>query len=395
MRPSKFTIALLLVIAVGIGGTYGAFVVLSDPGEETDVATVGTETVVFEGSVEANVSQTLARVGEIRGYEAPTPARVEVDAFTAEASAIRRFRVLGLEAALDPPKLAYRWRLSGSSDSVVELTNGLSPSVQAVALAGAAERIYQENADFAVTDPTVQNGRFYDYDAAWAARIVTHGAATYVEDVFWERAGRPGARPITFYRTVAERSPAAHRATAPERLGYAWVSSQVRDPANLDVVYEDPPRRTAEILHPDANRSYPTMRVKIEGGTWTADQRVRLGELVTRFVLETQLSHEQASTAAAGWADDRLVEFLGGEDEQGFVWVVRMHSGAEAEEFVGALRDYLGKRAASVGEDRWSSEAREYALRRPSTETVALVLGPSSFLDATEITVNGTVTIHS
>lgn len=395
MRPSKFTIVLLVVIVVGIGGTYGAFVVLSDPGAEQQVATVGTETVVFEGSVEANVSQTLARVGEIRGYDAPTPARVEVDPFTAEAKAIRRFRVLGLEAALDPPKLAFRWRLSGSSDSVIELTNGLSPSVQAVALAGAAERIYQESAGLDVTDPTVEKGGFYDYDAAWAARIVTHGAATYVEDVFWERSGRAGARPITFYRTVAERSPAAHRATAPERLGYAWVTSQISNPSSLDVVYEDPPRRTAEILHPDANRSYPTMRVRVEDGTWTADQRVRLGELVTRFVLETQLSHDRASTVAAGWLDDRLVEFLGGQDEQGFVWIVRMRSGAEADEFTGGLRDYLGKRATRQGENRWSSDAREYVLRRPTEHTVALVLGPSSFLDAIDIAVNGTVTIYS
>jgi hypothetical protein len=393
MRPSKMTVALVVIIVVGVGGTYGAFLYASDPADEESVATLGTETVIYEGSVEANVSETLADLATMRGYEAPTPSRVEVQPFTTEPAALRRFRVLGLQSAFYPSQLAFRWRIAGQSDSVIEITNDLPPEVQAVAIAGAAELIHQDRLGLSATDPAVRTDRFYDYDAAWAARLVRKGAATYVEQAMWDRRGRPGAEPIRFYRTVGDRSPAAHRASAPQRLGYDWVTSQVSTPTDLDAVYDDPPTRTAEILHPEQNRSYPTMRIESESGAWEADQRVRLGELGTRFILETQVSHDRASAVADGWVDDRLIEYLGGQDEQGFVWVVRLRNPSESEAFTAGLDAYVDGRADPTGTTSWRGESRSYEVLRPNSTTVALVLGPSTFVDATSVTVEENVTI--
>lgn len=395
MRPSKLTVALVVVIVVGVGGTYGAFIYASDPGDEERVATLGTETVVYEGSVEANVSETLQELAALRGYDTPTPSRVEVQPFTAEPEALRRFRVLGLQSAFYPSQLAFRWRIAGQSNRVIEITNGLSPEVQAVAIAGAAELIHQDRIGLSATDAAVRTERFYDYDAAWATRLVRQGAATYVEQAMWDRLARPGAEPISFYRTVADRSPAAHRASAPQRLGYDWVTSQVSTPTDLDTLYEDPPTRTAEILHPDRDRTYPTMRVESDPGAWEPDQRVRLGELGTRFILETQLSHDRASAAADGWVDDRLIEYLGGQDEQGFVWVLRLRNESEADVFTTSLEAYLDGRSDATGADRWRDGSRTYEVQRPDGTTVALVLGPSAFVDATSVAVEGNVTIST
>jgi hypothetical protein len=162
MRPSKLTIGLLIVIVVGVGGIYGVVLMQSDPGADDEVATLGTETVVYEGTVDANVSETLQIVAQLRGYEPPTPTRVSIEPFTGNVRAPRRFQLLGMEWAPDPDRLAFRWRIAGSSSSVVELTNDLSPEVQAVALGGAAERIHQERREFSITNPTVDRKRFFD-----------------------------------------------------------------------------------------------------------------------------------------------------------------------------------------------------------------------------------------
>lgn len=395
MRPSKLTIGLLLVIVVGVGGTYGVVLLNSDPGADDEVATLGTATVVYEGTVEANVSETLEIVAELRGYEPPTPARVSIEPFTSNVRAPRRFQVLGMEWAPDPTRLAFRWRIAGNSDSVVELTNDLSPEVQAVALGGAAERIHQERRGFSITDPTLDRKRFFDYDAAWAAKLIQDGAATYVEEAMWERLDRPGERPLTFYQTVAKRSARAHRATAAHRLGYLWVDSRIENPTELDAVYENPPNRTAALLHPNQSRTYPTMRLQSVEDAWVEDQRFRLGELLTRFVLETELSHDRASEAANGWVDDRLIEYLDEDNQQGFAWVVRLRSESQADEFRSALGAYLDGRGESVGENRWADDQRSYGIQRPDTRTVVLLLGPDSFIEATEVSIQGNVTIST
>lgn len=393
MRVNRLTVALIVVVAVGIGGTYGFFVWVSDPAAEDDIDDLGTETVVSEGDVEADTTAVLQAVAGLRGYEAPTPAEVSVREATGGGTGLLRFRVLGMDTTLAPRLVAFRWEVSGLGDATVALAETLDRTGQRVALAGAAERVHQREREVGPVNPLERTDRFRDYDASWAARLVTRGAATYVERTYWREQGEPGRDPMSFYRAQATRSDAAHRATAAHRLGYEWVDERVTAPTELDAVYADAPTRTSTILHPAGaeNRTYPPVNVTATGSDWAPDTRVRLGELVSRFALETELTHEAASRAAAGWTDDRLVEFLGGADERGYVWAVRLRNGTEADEFATLARTYLGARGEAVDgtTDRWRGDLRDYGLVRAGPETVVMLFGPPGFLEGVDVRGDG------
>ena len=121
----------------------------------------------------------------------------------------------------------------------------------------------------------------------------------------------------------------------------------------VNAVYDDLPRSTEQILHPDKYRAgeepvavkLPANLATEMGDGWTEAMQDTFGEFqIGVWLRQSGTSPSDASAAAAGWGGDRLAVLDGpGED-----WAVVMRSNWDTEEDATAFRQAAGDAVTSV-----------------------------------------------
>jgi hypothetical protein len=227
---------------------------------------------------------------------------------------------------------------------------------------------------------------------------VVEGAASYVQRRYVARHLDEEPRNRTWATYSGNRTRFGAYAVAPYYFGERYVDRRIDDPANVSSVYRRPPTTTEQVIHGYAPGEEPARPLAVDvdaGDDWfRTDERVR-GELFVRLVLESELSRERAAEAAAGWGADRVVTVEDSETGTlGHAWVLRWDSPGEAEEFAGAMTDYLDARGETAG-DRWTDGDTTFGLRWVDDETVVVVAGPDRFVDAASVeSEDGDVTVR-
>lgn len=219
-----------------------------------------------------------------------------------------------------------------------------------------------------------------DANRALLGRCLSEGSATYVTDEYVQR-----------YSVDVEPNTALVRdgylgANGAEKYFYApyyfcsrYIHSRLDSPTNVTDVYRDPPVTTEQVIHNyTPQEELPKelgVTVDETNTSWDLWKDSTKGELFTRVALANVLPEADAARAAAGWGNDRLLEFRNGE-RRGYVWVLRWDSANDTDQFVRSFGQYLAARDA--GPDNCLDETC-FEQRRPGPRTSAVLVGPSSF----------------
>lgn len=212
--------------------------------------------------------------------------------------------------------------------------------------------------------------------------VIQEGAATYVE-VAYAEAHLDGVDLVENRRSryldathQVQKQVASHY-----YFGYRYVDRRIDSPRELSEVYDDPPLRTAQVLHGDDWDGSRPLLVEYDD-SWDRAGRPA-GELLLRVMLAWELDESTAASAAAGWANDTV---LGGES--GHVWVIRTTDARNASELAAAFRRYLNATATAEA-DLWRTEGTAYRLVRVDAGTVALVVGDVGFVREVTVSADG------
>jgi len=247
----------------------------------------------------------------------------------------------------------------------------------------------------AVTGARLATDVTLDGRTAWRAAV--EGAATYVEDSYWREYGRDGTRPVVSVRGLyANASGSGRFAVAPYRFGADYAAERVDSPANLSVVYRDPPRTTEQVLHPGTEEGAANLSVAAtDGDDWLAvPGERRMGELFVRVALSTGVEADAARRGADGWGTDRRLDFVGPDGREGYAWVLRWDDERNATEFASVTTEWLDARAERSG-DGWRRDTATYRLQRVDDRTVVLYAGVAGFVRNASATVrDGTVEVR-
>lgn len=123
--------------------------------------------------------------------------------------------------------------------------------------------------------------------------------------------------------------------------------------AAVDALYDDLPRSTEQILHPDKFRAgeepvavqLPATLATEMGDGWTEAIQDTFGEFqLGVWLRESGITASDASDAAAGWGGDRLAVLNGPQE----AWAVVMHSTWDTEEDATAFRQAAGDAVAEA-----------------------------------------------
>ena len=229
------------------------------------------------------------------------------------------------------------------------------------------------------SDPTV------DTDLAGSAVLEGHGQ--YAEDAYWQRYQAEGPRPSERLRARYEYQTGMFRRVAARYLYGARYLKTRGGVGNFSALYDDPPRTYEQVLHPGTDEPPVALNATgVASDDWlkSAESNYqRTGELYVRLALRSELSRERSVAAAAGWGNDRVLEFvrLSG-DRRGYAWVIRFDDAANATEFAEAADDYARKREAR-------SDETTVRLERVDPRTVVLLYGPATFVDETGVRTEG------
>ncbi|WP_435115904.1 hypothetical protein [Halolamina sp. C58] len=252
------------------------------------------------------------------------------------------------------------------------------------------ERILAHEFVHAIQDQIGLLERADDTESFAAERAIVEGSAVYVENFYT----REFLRFSSLDRTCAEYAngtPYARYVNAPYCYGGQYFAARLDSPSELSNRDLRLPNTTEQVLHPEATDS-PSNLTVTTGWEATAE-RDRQGELFVRTALGTELPEERAIEAAAGWGNDRLVSVTG--DTEGYVWVLRWDTDADAAEFETAFADYLDARGNRTA-DGWRVDDDRYRLATVDDRTVAVVTGNDTFVDSVSVTgESGNVTIAS
>ncbi|MCL9815226.1 DUF2268 domain-containing protein [Natranaeroarchaeum aerophilus] len=184
-----------------------------------------------------------------------------------------------------------------------------------------------------------------------------------------------------------EAAPAGDRLLlAPYHYGAEYVHAEIDNAEELPEVYRSHPVTTAGMLDPDSQPPATDLDVDVEtsDSDWSVERTDRKGELYTRIVLDTELSNDEATDAAAGWSDDELVAFEDADGQDAFVWTTQWETEDDADAFAAAFESKLDSRT-----DNWADRT---AVERPDDRTVSVLIGPDEFRSAVNTTMtNSTV----
>lgn len=124
----------------------------------------------------------------------------------------------------------------------------------------------------------------------------------------------------------------------------------------LNQAYENPPKSTEQILHPDKYLEredpravyYPDIScgqygLKELDETWTQLDTNVMGEFFTRTFLDTFIDNSEAEKAAEGWGGDRYIYLKNAEGEEVLVLTWVWDTKKDAEEFFNAAEEAIEK----------------------------------------------------
>lgn len=221
-------------------------------------------------------------------------------------------------------------------------------------------------------------------------RAVIEGTAVYVESAYVERYG---GRQRFYANDTAfeEMDPYKILSAFPYYFGNRYVEHRIDDPAEVDRIYDDPPRSAEAILHPNRNATPRRLSVAVadDESDWN-DQfsPTTYGEHFLWATLLTELDNETAWQAATGWGNDSAVRFKTLSGEVGYAWALRMDSERDADELNAAVESYLANRSDRIEGEVYYDDDTALRFVRTSPETGVLLLGNASFVETTAV--NGT-----
>jgi hypothetical protein len=210
---------------------------------------------------------------------------------------------------------------------------------------------------------------------------LVEGSATYLTDEYVRRYSVDIEPETAFVRKeYLEANGTRKYFVAPYYFCSRYFHSRLDSPANVTDVFRDPPVTTEQVIHnyTPGEELPKALDVTVDGTdtSWEFRTDSTKGELFTRVVLADAIPEENASRAAAGWGNDRLLEFRN-EGQKGYVWILRWDSTEDADQFGRSFERYL--EARGVGTDDCLS-AICFDQRRLDSRTTAVVVGRSSFL---------------
>lgn len=394
LRPAALVAAFVLVAAGCAAPT------ASGPGDTPSVATRG-------GNLSFDPGLDYARLRALLGTNVSAPPSVEVveestlpDRNVTAGRPPAVFRAFGVvPRPEDRDDRRYRYVAETGTTGVIRLYPGQKPTplVRTILVHEYVHYVQVRRGDPSRLQESVPVDTT---DGLFVYRATLEGVAVAATDDYVERylpEAVPNARLYDRLNAAVPRGTPAWYGIAVYRFGARYVESRADDPAEVLSVVERPPRTSEQIIHaysPDAEppRSL-SVRVSSRESDWSPVGRDRLGEAFLRASLG-DLTPDRARRAAAGWGVDELVVFRApGERNASYVLVTRWDDAANATEFGRAYRDALSARGTeqTVG---WRVDGRRATVERVSDTTVAVLIGPRSFVRGTEVEGAGdTVTV--
>ncbi len=213
------------------------------------------------------------------------------------------------------------------------------------------------------------------------------GGAVYVADDYTEENFPEFPAQSEQMASSYEAAPAGDRLLlAPYHHGAKYVHAEIDSTEELPEVYRSHPVTTAGMLDPVSQPPATDLDVDVEtsDSDWSVKRTDRKGELYTRIVLDTELSNDEATDAAAGWSDDELVAFEDVDGQDAFVWTTQWESEDDADAFAAAFESKLDSRT-----DQWVDRT---TVERVDTRTVSVVIGSDEFQAAVDlVATDGTI----
>lgn len=212
-------------------------------------------------------------------------------------------------------------------------------------------------------------------------RCLSEGSATYLTDEYVRRYSVDVESDTALMRREYLQSNGTEKYFyAPYYFCSRYLHSRLDSPAEVEDAYRNPPMTTEQVIHNYApEEELPeSLDVTVDetNTPWNRWTDSTQGELFTRVVLANVLSEDDAARAAAGWGNDRLIEFRN-DGDQGYVWILHWDSTGDAEQFAETFGRYLGARGA--GPDGCLDRAC-FEQRRMSPRMSAVLVGPRSFV---------------
>lgn len=221
----------------------------------------------------------------------------------------------------------------------------------------------------------------HDVNGRLLSRCLSEGSATYLTDEYVRRYS-VDVEPYTAF--VREEYLIANGTrkylVAPYYFCSQYFHFRLDSPANVTEVYKNPPVTTEQVIHNYTPKEEPPKDLDITvnetDASWDFRKDSTKGELFTRVVLANTISEENASRAAAGWGNDRLLEFQN-DGEKGYVWILRWDSTDDAYRFSQSFDQYL--EARGVGTDDCLPTTC-FDQQHLGPRTTAVLVGRGSFL---------------
>lgn len=338
------------------------------------------------GDLPVNATLVWERVGSLLGgeYEAPTVTVIE----SGRQGITEPFAA---HLGMDEGKGSFRSGAVGGSylyrtERVRMVPRNGTPEQIARVLAHEYAHAIQHQTEFVNRSAAREEFRIY--------RALIEGSASYVGDAY--------AREYLGFSALEQRctrylegSPYARYVGQAYCFGGRYFGETLDSPSELLSTETSLPNTTEQVLHPGTTDPPANLTVVDETPTdWqTPASFQREGELFVRTVLGTELAEQRAIDAAAGWGNDRLVTVTG--DTEGYVWVLRWDTDADATEFRNAFADYLDARGTRTA-GGWRVDGEDYRLPTVDDRTVAVVTGNGTFVESASVTTeNGSVVVTS
>lgn len=373
-------------------GTASTKAATSTPTSTVTVEDTADNRVTVYGDLPVNATLVWERVESLLGGEYDLPT-VSVRDSALELQTAPFAARLGLGVGIETFSEG-RVRASYSSQTDRVRISPQNQSVDQVTRLLAHEYVHAIQYRSVGGNRTIFLDRVTERESSGVQRALIEGSAVYVEDAYTHRYLGFSAteRRCAEYRNG---TPYERYAAQPYCFGGRYFAETLDSPAELLSPDTTLPNTTEQVLHPESNEPPANLTVVDDTPTdwYTPASMDRKGELFVRTVLGVELPEQRAIDAAAGWGNDRLLTVTG--DTEGYVWVLRWDTDADAREFESAFVDYLDARGDRTA-DGWRVDDDRYRLSSLDNRTVAVVTGNESFVDAVSVTErNGTVTVSA
>jgi hypothetical protein len=220
-----------------------------------------------------------------------------------------------------------------------------------------------------------------DANTRLLSTCLSEGAATYVTDKYVRRYSVDVESDTALMRREYFESNGTEKYFyAPYYFCSRHLHSRLDSPSDVAEAYRNPPVTTEQVIHnytpqEELPKDLDVM-VDETNASWDLWTDSTKGELFTRVVLANVLSEEEASRAATGWGNDRLLEFRD-DGRRGYVWLLRWDSADDADQFVQSFDRYLEARGAGPND---CVDSTCFEQRRLGPKTSAVLVGRSSFV---------------